>query len=79
MFLNQTMHSLSKLVENVKYMLHDCQGVALENIHKTHLLDLNNASTLRNLNKSKQCWMIINKPWKTLTRLMFLNQTMHSL
>jgi len=47
MFLNQTMHSLWKLVENVKYMLHDYQGVALENIHKTHLLDSNNASTLR--------------------------------
>jgi hypothetical protein len=34
-------------VKNVKYMLHDYQGVALENIHKTHLFDSNNASTLR--------------------------------
>jgi hypothetical protein len=53
MFLNQIMHSLWKLVENVKYMLHDCQGVALENIHKIHLLDSNNASTLRTLKHFK--------------------------
>ncbi len=39
--------------KNVKYMLHDCQGVALENIHKTYLLDSNNASTLRTLKHFK--------------------------
>jgi uncharacterized protein YutE (UPF0331/DUF86 family) len=53
MFLNQTMHSLWKLVENAKYMLHDYQRVALENIHKTHYLDSNDASILRTLEHVK--------------------------
>ncbi len=78
-FLNQTMHSLCKLVKNVKYMLHDYQGIALQNIHKIHLLNSNNTSILRSFEHVETMLMIIKKAWKTLTTLMFLNQTMHSL
>ncbi len=51
---------------------------ALQDIDNAHVLDSNNAITLQSREMSKGVKMIIKEPCKTITTLMFLNQTMQS-
>jgi tetratricopeptide (TPR) repeat protein len=62
---------------NVKKMLKEYQG-ALEDLDKVDVLEPNNASTLKSCGDVKRMLKEYKEPWRTLTRLMFLNQIMHS-
>jgi tetratricopeptide (TPR) repeat protein len=63
---------------DVKRMLEDYQG-ALEDFHKANVVEPNNVFALGSHGDVKKCWRTLKEPWRTLTRLMFLNPTMHSL
>jgi tetratricopeptide (TPR) repeat protein len=62
---------------DVKIMLKDDQG-ALEDLDKADVLEPNDAFTLRVRGFVKKVLKDHKELWRTLTRLMFLNQTMHS-
>jgi tetratricopeptide (TPR) repeat protein len=66
---------------DVKRNLQDYVG-ALEDLDKVDVLKPNNAFTLRTFDLvelSKGTRRIMLEPWRTLTRLIFFNQTMPSL
>ncbi len=64
---------------DVKRMLKEYQG-ALEDLDKADVIEPNNAFTLNSHGDVKRMLKKYQgELWKTLTRLMFLNQTMHSL
>jgi hypothetical protein len=59
-------------------MSDDYQG-ALKDLDKVDVLEPNNESTLKTRANVKYMLVTIKEPCKNLTRLMFLNQTMHPL
>ncbi len=62
----------------VKMMLQSYQG-ALKNLEILMSFNWTMVSFSRCMEMSKRCWKIIKEPWRTLTKLMFLNQMMHAL
>ncbi len=63
---------------NVKRMLDDCQR-ALKDLDKADVLEPNNSFILQSRGDVKKVLKDYQMPWRTWTKLMFLNQTMHSL
>jgi len=63
---------------DVKGALKDYEG-ALEDFDKVDVFDPNNAFNLIICGDVKKVLKDLKEPWKTLTKLMFLTQTMHSL
>jgi hypothetical protein len=59
-------------------MLYDYEG-ALKDLNKADVLEPNNASILNSRGEVKRMLRDYKEPWKTLTWLMFLNQTMYSI